>query len=135
MMREKERIVSVRSFGSCSVQSTLKGQRGIAIIDRVRRDEGLEVKKVTCWASPGCHQRCGLLVTVKDGRIVGIKGNPEYSSPGHGCADRMPHFAKWLYHSEQLLHPLKRMGERGENKWERISWDQALDFLYMEWRN
>jgi hypothetical protein len=55
MMREKERIVPVRSFGSCSVQSTLKGQRGIAIIDRVRRDEGLEVKKVICWASPGCH--------------------------------------------------------------------------------
>ena len=30
-------------------------------------------------------------MTVKDVRIVGIKGNPEYSSPGHGCADRMPH--------------------------------------------
>ncbi len=95
--------------------------------DGNRRNEGLEIKKIICLPSPGCHERCGLLVSVKDGRIVGIKGNPDYPSPGHGCADRMSHFAEWLYSSEQLLYPLKRKGERGENRWERISWDQALD--------
>ena len=34
---------------------------------------------------------------------------------------------KWLYHPDQLMHPLKRIGNRGENRWERLSWDQALD--------
>ena len=34
---------------------------------------------------------------------------------------------KWQYHPDQLMHPLKRIGEPGENRWERISWDQALD--------
>lgn len=32
----------------------------------------------------------------------------------------------WLYHSDQLMHPLKRMGKRGEGKWKSISWDDAL---------
>ncbi|HUJ68668.1 MAG TPA: molybdopterin-dependent oxidoreductase [Syntrophorhabdales bacterium] len=88
---------------------------------------GVEKKKAICWPSPGCSENCGLLVTVRDGRIVDIRGNQEFPSKGHGCADRMPHLAKWLYHPDQLLYPLKRKGERGENRWERITWDQALD--------
>ena len=50
----------------------------------------VKVRKAVCWASPGCHNRCGLLVSVKDGRIVKIRGNPEYPSP-QGCRDRLPH--------------------------------------------
>jgi len=32
-----------------------------------------------------------------------------------------------LYHPERLLYPLKRVGKRGEGKWKRVSWDEALD--------
>ena len=32
----------------------------------------------------------------------------------------------WLYHADQLMHPLEHVGKRGEGKWERISWDDAL---------
>ena len=39
----------------------------------------------------------------------------------------MPHLLDWLYHPDQLMYPLKRIGERGENRWERVTWDQALD--------
>ena len=87
---------------------------------------GGEVKKVGCWPSPGCHDKCGLLVDVEDGRMVGIKANPEHPIP-QGCGDRLPHLVKWQYHPEQLMYPLKRAGDRGEGKWQRIAWDQALD--------
>ncbi len=86
-----------------------------------------DIKHIMCWASPGCHDRCGLLATVEDGKWISAKGNPNYPKKGQGCKDRLPHFEKWLYHEAQLRYPLKRKGERGENKWERISWDQALD--------
>ncbi len=75
-----------------------------------QKHEGLEEKKIVCWASPGCIHQCGLIATVKDGELVHLRGNPDYPTPNHGCADRMPHHAKWLYSSEQLLHPLKRKG-------------------------
>jgi thiosulfate reductase / polysulfide reductase chain A len=97
------------------------------MISKDAGETSVEEKKIVCWPSPGCHQECGLIATVRGGRLVQLKGNPDYVTPFRGCADRMPHLTKWLYSSEQLLHPLKRAGERGENRWERISWDQALD--------
>ena len=88
--------------------------------------EAHEVKKVGCWPSPGCHDKCGILASIEEGRIVKLKGNPEHPV-SQGCGDRLPHLMKWQYHHDQLMHPLKRTGNRGENKWERISWNQALD--------
>ena len=86
-----------------------------------------EERKVVCWATPGCHENCGLIATNEDGKLTGLRGNMEYPAPHHGCADRMPTHVKWLYSDIQILHPLKRIGERGENKWEQISWNQAMD--------
>lgn len=89
-----------------------------------------KIKKVTCWASPGCYNHCRLRVTVKNGRIFKITGDPGTGDDYRyfrGCPDRLPYFINWLYHPDQLMHPLKRIGQRGENKWEKISWEQALD--------
>ncbi|MDD5703619.1 MAG: molybdopterin-dependent oxidoreductase, partial [Dehalococcoidales bacterium] len=86
-----------------------------------------EIKKVTCWASPGCAANCRMLASIKGGNIVNLRGDPESPSKGAVCAERVPHLLKWLNHPDQLMYPLKRKGERGENVWERISWDQALD--------
>jgi thiosulfate reductase/polysulfide reductase chain A len=87
----------------------------------------IEIKKVMCWPSPGCTN-CGLLVGVRDGKIVSMRGNPDCpTNRGAVCRERFPHFREWLYHPEQLMYPLKRKGKRGEGNWERISWDQALD--------
>jgi anaerobic selenocysteine-containing dehydrogenase len=70
---------------------------------------------------------CALLVGVRGNTIVQIKGDPEgYLNKGYTCfkgrtsADR-------LMHPNRLKYPLKRVGARGEGKWQRISWDEALD--------
>ncbi len=94
----------------------------------IPKDKKTEVKEVLCWASPGCHDACRLQVTVEDNRIVKLRGNRNYPEKQmQGCGARLPHLINWLYHPDQLMHPLKRAGERGENKWEKISWEQALD--------
>jgi thiosulfate reductase/polysulfide reductase chain A len=90
-------------------------------------EAGVEVRKTLCWPSPGCHCNCGLLVRVKDNRVLSIRGNPEFPYNRGSVCERIPHFRAWLEHPDQLMHPLKRRGARGENQWERISWDQALD--------
>jgi anaerobic selenocysteine-containing dehydrogenase len=82
------------------------------------------------WVKTHCarmdHGGCGLLVGARGNTIVEIKGDPDgYLNKGYTCfkgrvsADR-------LTHPDRLKYPLKRAGERGEGKWERISWDQAL---------
>jgi anaerobic selenocysteine-containing dehydrogenase len=83
-----------------------------------------EIKKAACHF---CHNNCGLLVHVEEGKVVRVTGNKAHPiSRGYICA-RGTKSPKWLYHPDQLKHPLKRAGDRGEGKWERISWDQALD--------
>src|SRR5512136_2993394 len=72
------------------------------------------------------HGGCGLLVHVEEGQIVRVEGDPE--SPlnrGTICAKGIAQVER-LNHPDRLHHPLKRMGERGEGKWERISWEEAL---------
>ncbi len=83
------------------------------------------------WVKTHCarmdHGGCALLVGVRDNKIVKIKGDPGgYLNKGYTCfkgrisADR-------LNHPDRLRYPLKRAGQRGEGKWQRISWQEALD--------
>ncbi|RJP30973.1 MAG: molybdopterin oxidoreductase [Actinobacteria bacterium] len=74
-----------------------------------------------------CHGGCGVLVYLEDGEIVRIEGDKE--SPlnrGRMCAKGRASL-EHLNHPDRLRYPMKRAGERGGGKWERLSWDEALD--------
>ena len=74
-----------------------------------------------------CSTICGIVGLVKDGRLLKIEGNPnDPNSRGRLCA-RGQAGLNHLYHAERLLYPLRRVGRRGEGKWKRITWDEALD--------
>ena len=74
-----------------------------------------------------CSTICGTVGYVKEGRLIKIEGNPkDPNSRGYLCA-RGHAGLNHLYHPERLLYPLKRVGARGEGKWKRVSWDEALD--------
>ncbi|MBU1276365.1 MAG: molybdopterin-dependent oxidoreductase [Proteobacteria bacterium] len=73
------------------------------------------------------HGGCGLIVTVEDGRIVKVKGDPDgWLNQGYVCPKGLAS-PKRLDHPNRLRHPLRRAGERGSGQWERISWDRALE--------
>jgi len=74
-----------------------------------------------------CCLCCGLEVTVEDGRILKVEGMREHPmNRGRLCAKGLAS-AQLTTDPRRLKTPLKRVGERGSGKWERISWDQALD--------
>ncbi len=76
-----------------------------------------------------CHGGCGALVFVKDNRIIKIKGDPESPlNKGKMCLKGLSSL-EHLYNPDRLKYPLKRAGKRGEGKWEKISWDEALDTM------
>ncbi|MBN1367824.1 MAG: molybdopterin-dependent oxidoreductase [Dehalococcoidales bacterium] len=88
-----------------------------------------EIKKAACCF---CFANCAVLVHIKDGVVTKVEGNKENAlSRGHVC-ERVAYAAKWLYHPEHLTHPLKRIGQRGEGKWQRITWDQALNEIALK---
>ena len=73
-----------------------------------------------------CSTICGIVGHVKDGRIIKLEGNPnDPNSRGRLCA-RGHAGLNHQYHPERLLYPIKRVGKRGEGKWKRLTWDEAL---------
>ena len=75
-----------------------------------------------------CESACGLLAYVDKTtfEIKKFEGNPVHpGSRGRNCA-KGPATHNQVYDPERILYPLKRVGERGEGKWERITWEQAL---------
>jgi anaerobic selenocysteine-containing dehydrogenase len=84
---------------------------------------GNSVVKSVCGL---CTGSCGVLVTLKDGKAVEIQGDPE-SPPNRGDLCRIGLASlEYLYHPDRLKYPLKRTGQRGEGKWQQISWDEAF---------
>ncbi|MFO7596437.1 MAG: molybdopterin-dependent oxidoreductase [Desulfocurvibacter africanus] len=74
-----------------------------------------------------CFNRCGLIARVENGVVRKLDPNPKFlKSRGMLCARGNAGIAQ-LYDPDRLKHPLLRVGERGEGKWKRISWDEALD--------
>jgi anaerobic selenocysteine-containing dehydrogenase len=68
-------------------------------------------------------------VGVRDNRIVKIKGDPDgFLNKGYVCPKGL-HSADRLTHPERLKHPLKRVGPRGANQWQRISWPEAIEII------
>ena len=85
----------------------------------------------TCaWSAPGCHPTgCGLIMHVKDGKLVEVEGDPDHPvSQGRVCV-RCLSLPEVIYHPDRILYPMKRAGKKGENKWERITWDEAYDII------
>lgn len=84
---------------------------------------GEEVIKTTCCS---CHGGCGVIVTLRNGVITGIEGNPESPTKGTMCSKGLSGFQE-VNNPNRLRYPLKREGSRGDGKWKRIGWDEALD--------
>jgi len=75
-----------------------------------------------------CSAHCGALLTGRDDRVTNVAPNPEHPySQGAFCIKGIRGLTGITYHEKRLLHPLRRVGERGAGQWQPISWDEALD--------
>jgi anaerobic dimethyl sulfoxide reductase subunit A len=81
-----------------------------------------KVYKGVCPGKGICGTTCPLKVTVEDGRITHITNPPDFTCCVKGHAMRMQ-----VYNPTRLKYPMKRVGERGEGKFERITWEEAVD--------
>jgi len=76
-----------------------------------------------------CFWRCGVLASVKDGAVVKLEGNPNHPlTRGRLCA-RGNAGVDLLYDPDRLKYPMLRVGARGEGRFKRIGWDEALDLF------
>jgi anaerobic selenocysteine-containing dehydrogenase len=93
-----------------------------------RKERRYALVPTTCF---NCESACGLLAYVDrdTGEVRKFEGNPEHpGSRGRNCA-KGPATLNQITDPDRILHPLKRAGRRGEGRWTRVTWDEALDDL------
>ena len=92
--------------------------------------------RTTCTLD--CPDSCALEVTVADGKIARIQAAPAEAN-GHPntqgfICNKVGQFDRRVYHETRLLHPMRRVGRKGEAQFERITWDEAISTIIGKFR-
>jgi len=92
-------------------------------------EDGMEVVRSIARTAPGCHSGCGVLLYVKDKRLVKVEGDPDFPfNQGRLCprCQVLPHV---VYNPDRITYPMKRIRAKGELTWRRISWKEAFEVI------
>lgn len=80
-----------------------------------------------------CPDTCSMLVSVEDGKVTGVRGNPDHPFTRGRLCVKVNNYEEKIYSPDRMLHPLRRVGAKGSAEFERISWDEALDEIQKRW--
>src|SRR5438067_2073128 len=73
-----------------------------------------------------CPDTCAMLVTVENGKAIEIRGDPAHPPTGGKLCTKVARYLDRTYSPDRVLHPMRRVGRKGEGRFARVSWDEAL---------
>jgi anaerobic selenocysteine-containing dehydrogenase len=126
--------VTRRTFLKTAVAATVVGAGGRYFLGKITEPEPggvigsqtIRGEGIPVVSDVDAHSQCRMLVNVKGGKVVGVRGDPTDPEAKGELTLRGNHIKEFLYAPDRLTYPMKRVGARGEGKWQRISWDEAL---------
>ena len=81
-----------------------------------------------------CPDTCAMLVEVEDGRATRVSGDPDHPTTQGFLCTKVTRYLERVYNPDRVLYPLRRIGKKGEGRFARISWDEALDTIAERFR-
>ena len=84
----------------------------------------ITIRKMSCHYD--CPSTCGLLAEIENGRIVKVKNDKTHPVSKNGICRKMQHYEQDIYSMDRLMKPMRRVGKKGEGKFEPISWNEAV---------
>ncbi|WP_077211777.1 molybdopterin oxidoreductase family protein [Bacillus dakarensis] len=82
-----------------------------------------------------CPDQCGLLVHKENGKIIKIEGDPNHPVTQGNICNKVRNMTHRIYDHERLQYPLKRVGPKGEGRFEQISWEEAIETIAKKWKS
>ncbi|UMY19199.1 molybdopterin-dependent oxidoreductase [Methylobacterium organophilum] len=77
-----------------------------------------------------CPDTCSMIYTVEDGRLTGVRGNPDHPMTRGALCTKVHDFERHHYNPDRVLYPMRRTGPKGSGQFTRISWAEALDTIH-----
>ena len=87
----------------------------------------MSVTQVRAACPHDCPDTCAILVTVDNGVATEVKGDPEHPTTAGVLCTKVSRYVERTYHPDRVLYPMRRVGRKGEGKFERITWGEAID--------
>ncbi len=87
----------------------------------------MSVTQVRAACPHDCPDTCAILVTVDNGVATEVKGDPEHPTTQGVLCTKVARYVERTYHPDRVLYPMRRVGRKGEGKFERITWEAAID--------
>ncbi len=81
-----------------------------------------------------CPDQCGLLLHIENEKLVKVTGDPEHPITQGNICNKVRNMTERLYDEKRLKYPLKRIGPKGSNRFERIGWDEAIHTITSHWK-
>ena len=81
-----------------------------------------------------CPDQCSLLISKRDGKIVKVEGDPQHPVTQGNICNKVRNMPARIYDENRLKYPLKRVGAKGEGKFTRISWEEAIETISEQWK-
>ncbi|CAB3777707.1 molybdopterin-containing oxidoreductase family protein [Pararobbsia alpina] len=81
---------------------------------------------VTAVCPHDCPDTCALRVTVEDGKAIKVSGHPDHPPTAGVLCTKVSRYTERTYHRDRLAQPMRRIGRKGEGRFEPISWEQAF---------
>jgi anaerobic selenocysteine-containing dehydrogenase len=85
-----------------------------------------EMKIIHAACPHDCPDTCAMLVEVENGRATKVSGDPDHPPTQGFLCTKVARYLERVYNPDRLLYPMRRIGAKGEGRFERISWDEAL---------
>jgi anaerobic selenocysteine-containing dehydrogenase len=87
----------------------------------------VETARVVRAACPhDCPDTCAMQVTVQGGRVLRVSGDADHPPTNGALCTKVSRYAERTYHPQRVLQPLKRVGAKGQGRFEPVGWDEAL---------
>jgi anaerobic selenocysteine-containing dehydrogenase len=129
---DKDASVQVRRSLRPGGQSCTYAAAGVS---RMTHTSGSALTIVRGACGHDCPDTCSWKVEVRDGKAQKLYGDPDHPfTRGTLCA-KVNHYLERVYHPDRLLYPLKRIGRKGEGRFTRVSWDEALSDIADRWKS
>ncbi len=93
-----------------------------------------EMKIIHAACPHDCPDTCAMLVEVEDGRATKVSGDPNHPPTQGFLCTKVTRYLERVYNPDRVLYPMRRAGAKGEGRFERISWDVALDTIACRFR-